>query len=347
MGAYGEYGRPILLFEAWQEWAALQEADSRADFAEFLFGPVRASVWHGYQRVNAQWRRYAAVENLPDFRERRLRGLNMLRGFGYVGDHGEYPGMTRTERLPAVLALDTYGGVYSITRHAILSDDTGDLLNRNPADMGWEAGRFVSEAMVALIESNPVAYDGVTFFHASRGNTGVAPLSEDALADAIAWMEAQLDDDGNHIMIRANALLVKNAKLQMIANRIIRSQDTGTTVNYTGGTAGIGSAFMDKGTMNMLAGILPPDAVIREPFMTDATDWYLFADPADVPAFAMGFLNGNDTPFVGIKDPTVRNALGPGMDPYTFELDSVDFKVRHDFGMAAVDPRGAFRSVAP
>jgi hypothetical protein len=28
------------------------------------------------------------------------------------------------------------------------------------------------------------------------------------------------------------------------------------------------------------------------------------------------------------------------MDPYTFELDSIDFKVRHDFGVAAVDPRG-------
>ena len=33
------------------------------------------------------------------------------------------------------------------------------------------------------------------------------------------------------------------------------------------------------------------------------------------------------------------------MDPYTFELDSVDFKVRQDFGVAAVDWRGAYKSI--
>jgi hypothetical protein len=254
--------------------------------------------------------------------------------------------MRRTERTPATIALDTYGGVYSITRQAILNDDSGELLNRNPADMGWEAGRFVGETLVALIESNPTAYDGTAFFHSSRSNTGVAPLSEDSLADAISWMESQLDDDGNHIMIRANALLVKNARLQLIAQRILRSNETGTAVQWTG-AAGVGSAIMDKGTANALEGILPADAVVREPFLTDSNDWYLFADPSDVPAFAMGFLNGNEQPFVGLKDPTVRNALGAGMDPYTFEFDSIDFKVRQDFGAAAVDPRGAFRSVVP
>lgn len=344
MGPYGEYGRPIAMFEAFREWTALQEADSRADFPEFLYGPVRTSLWHGYNRVQAQWRRYARVESLTDFRERRLRGLNSLRGFGYVGDHGEYPAMRRTERLPAVLALDTYGGVYEITRHAILSDDSGDLLNRNPADMGYEAGRFVSETIVALIESNPTAADGVAFFHASRGNTGTAALSEDALADAVSWMEGQLDDDGNHIMIQAGSLLVKNARLQLIANRIIRSQETGGSQTIAS-AAGAGSNIFDKGTLNPLNGILPNDAVIREPFLTDANDWYLFADPASAPAFAMGFLNGQEQPFVGLKDPQVRNALGGGMDPYTFEFDVVAFKVRQDFGVAAVDPRGAYRSV--
>lgn len=346
MGPYGEYGRPIALLEAYREWAdqRLQEADSRADFPEFLFGPVRAALWHGYQRVAPQWRRYARVEPLADFRERRLRGINALRGFGYVGDHGEYPGMRRTEMLPATLALDTYGGVYEITRHAILSDDTGELLNRNPADMGYVASTFVAETIVALIESNPTAADGTAFFHSSRGNTGTAALSEDSLADAISWMESQLDNDGYHIMIRAGALLVKNARLQLIANRIIRSQQTGGTQTIAS-APGAGSNIFDKGTDNPLSGILPGDAVVREPFFSDANDWFLIADPADIPAFAIGFLNGNEQPFVGLKDPTVRSALGGGMDPYTFEFDLIAFKVRHDFGVAAVDPRGAYRSV--
>ena len=105
--------------------------------------------------------------------------------------------------------------------------------------------------------------------------------------------------------------------------------------------------MFDKGTINPLAGILPADGVIRDPWFSDSNDWYLFADPGDVPAFAVGFLNGQSDPQVMLKDPMVRMALGAGTDPYQFELDSVDFKVRSDFGVAPVDPRGAFRSIVP
>ena len=46
-----------------------------------------------------------------------------------------------------------------------------------------------------------------------------------------------------------------------------------------------------------------------------------------------------------LKDPMVRMALGAGTDPYSFELDAVDFKVRSDFGVGVIDPRGAYRGV--
>lgn len=344
---YGEYGKPIALFEAYKEWRdgrLLEEADSKADFPSWLWGPVRRSVWQGYSRIEPQYRQYARIENMPDFRPRLIHGLNALRGFGWVGDHGEYPGMRRGERGGPSLVIDTYGGVYAITRQAIINDDTGELLNRNPADMGYAAGIFVAEALVALIESNPTAYDGDPFFSTGRGNQVTTALSEDALADAITRMETLLDDSGYRIQIKVAKLVVKSARLEMIARRIINSTITGTTVNWTG-APGVGSAVMDKGLLNPLQGILPGNSIVREAFFSDANDWYLFADPNDVPAFSLGFLNGQEQPFVGLKDPAVRNALGPGMDPYSFELDSVDFKVRHDFGVAAVDPRGAYRAV--
>jgi hypothetical protein len=347
MNPYGEFGKPIRLLEAYKDWQehALQEADSKADFAEFLFGPIKTSLYGGYNRVQSQWRRYVRTENMPDFRERRIRGLNSLTGLGYVGDHGEYPQMRRTDRPPASLVIDTYGGVYSITRQAIRNDDTGELLNRNPADMGFAAGNFVAETIISFIESNPTAPDGNPTFSAGRGNEVTAPLSEDALADAITFMEDQQDPDGYRIRITPSLLAVKSARMQMIAKRIINSTETGTSVNWDGGTAGVGSDAFDKGNLNVLAGVLPPDAVVRDPFWTATNNWYLFTNPGDIPAFAAGFLDGREEPFVGLKDPQVRNALGPGVDPYTYELDSVDFKVRLDFGVATVDPRGVFRSV--
>lgn len=346
MNPYGEFGRPIAIIEAYREWRDLQEADSKADFASYLWGAVNLGVWQGYTRIESGWDRFARIENMKDFRERRLRGLNALTGFGYVGDHGEYPGMHRTDRGGPGLIIDTYGGVYSITRQAIINDDSNELLNRNPSDMGYAGGIFILETVVAQITSNPNAPDGNPMYSGGRGNQTVNPLSEDALADAITAMEDQLDDDGRHIVVTPSILVVKSAKMQMIAQRILNSTMTGTTVNWTG-AAGVGSAVMDKGTINPLAGVLPADGIIRDPWFPDSNDWYLFANPSDVPAFAVGFLNGQSEPQVMLKDPMVRMALGSGEDPYTFELDSVDFKVRLDFGVAPVDPRGTYRGLVP
>lgn len=360
---YGNYGRPILLFEAYREWrdhqfelveaGELEEADMRADFPSWLWGPVRRSVWQGYTRIEPQWEKYVRTESMPDFRPRLIHGLNSIKGFGYVGEGGEYPGMRRSERGGPSLTVDTYGGVYDITRHAIINDESGDLLNRVPNDMGYEAAVFVAEAIVALIESNPTAYDGVAMFQAAgagqRGNQVTLALSEDALADAMTFMESMLDDDGYRIRIKVGSVLIKTFRQELIVRRILNSTVTIASAPYTAAapaTAAVaGTAVFDKGNINPLQGVLSGDQIVRESFLSDANDWYMFADPGDVPAFAAGFLNGQQKPFVGIKDPNVRNALGAGMDPYDFEFDTVAFKIRHEFGIAAVDPRGCYRAV--
>lgn len=354
MGRFGDIGRPVLMYEAFKDYRdelyaraddgelTLEEAHSKADFPSFLYGPISTSLYKGYTRVKPQYRRYGRVEPVQDFRARRIRGLWGVTGIGYVGDQGEYPEMRRTERVPASLLIDTYGGVYNVTRQAIINDDSGALLRDNPEEMGYSAAVFVTEAIIAFIESNPTAPDGVAVYHASRNNTVTDALSEDALASAISTMENQVDDDGRRIVVRPRTLAVKNVRLELIANRIIRSQQTGST-STVAMAAGAGTGVFDKGTDNPLAGILPNDAVVRDPYWSDANDWYIFADPQDIPAFAIGFLNGREEPSVFLKNPEARNATGGGTDPYTWEVDSVDFKVRLDFGSGVVDPRATYR----
>jgi hypothetical protein len=357
----GIWGKQIPLFDAWEEWAEnmqamveeaeeqgyeLEEADTRFDFPNFLYGPISVSLWGSYTQVAPQYRRYSRIESLPDFRERRIKGLNAVRGMAYVGENGEYVEGRRTERPSAGLMVDKYGFVYKITMEAIVNDETGELLNRIPGEMGRDAAIFVSNTVVALIEGNPTAPDGNPFFSVGRGNQVTSALSEDSLADAITFMDSMVDDSGYPITVRPGAVIVKNARLQMVAARILNSTLTGTTATYAG-APGAGTNIFDKGNINPISGILPNDAIVKEPFFTDSNDWYMFANPDDVPAFAIGFLNGNETPFVGLKEPYVRNAMGPGVDPYTFEFDSLDFKVRHIFGCAGVDPRGAYRAIVP
>ena len=347
-GQYGGHIEVLDMYEDWRDERLLEEADGRADFATFLFGPVSQSVYKGYQRVQPQYRRYASIEGPRDFRAHRIRGLNDLVGFGYVGEFGEFPEMKRTERPSAAIAVDTYGAQYRVTRHLIRSDDTGEIVNGIPENMGRQAGLFVSRLLISLIESNPVGPDGVQMFHATHNNTHVLPASEDALATVVGAMEDQVDDSGNPIVIRPATVAVKSLRMQMIFRRILQSQFTGTSIEYTPGAAGLGSAIFDKGNLNPLSqDVLPLDGVVRDPFWTDANDWYVFADPNDVPGFALAFLDGNETPFVGIKNPEVRNALGPGEDPYLFEPENLAYKVRLDTGAAPVDYRGVARSIVP
>jgi hypothetical protein len=349
MSRYGNYGRPVLLFEAYKEWREerlLQEADSKADFPSFLFGPVRSALWQGYEYVQGQYEQYARIENAPDFRERRLRGLTGFLRPGYVGDHGEYPVTQRQERPAVALVVDTYGAEYGITRQAIINDDTQELLNSAPSAIGDSMANFVVETVIALIESNPTAADGNPMFSLTyHNNADTAALSEDSLATALARMTKQYDDIGRRIRVTPNVLAVGDPRVQLEANRILNSQLTGTVIQFTGGS-GAGTGVFDKGISNPLNGILPNDAVVYDPFFTSSLTWYLFADPAKVPGFAVGFLNGQQQPQVFIKQPHAADALGGGgTDPYSWELDSVDFKCRQDFGVAPVDYRGVYQSV--
>src|SRR4051794_9851392 len=128
---YGQWGKQIPLFEAWQDWAEkgeervndlrqaadagnaeaalmLEEVDTRFDLPNFLFGPVSTPIWGAYSQVAPQYRRYSRIENMPDLRERRLRGLNAVRGMAYVGENGEYVEGRRMERPSPGLTVVKY-----------------------------------------------------------------------------------------------------------------------------------------------------------------------------------------------------------------------------------------------
>lgn len=60
------------------------------------------------------------------------------------------------------------------------------------------------------------------------------------------------------------------------------------------------------------------------------TAHYMFADPADAPAFEVAFLDGNDAPYL-------ENETG-------FTVDGTSWKVRLDFGVGVRDYRGAVKN---
>lgn len=354
---YGSWGRPVDAIEGWwgqveklalesalpTENARLIEAQTRLDFATYLYSYVATSFYKAYESASPRWREYAAVKELPDFNEHRIKGKNRLSGVGYIGEHGHYPGARRTFRPEASIMLDTYGVIQEITRQALLTQGVRELVADEPQEMAQAFEDFLARAVIALMVANPVAPDGDRMASIARGNLTTAPLSEASFIDACTWFDEQEDADGNPINNDARHLILKSTRLATVANRIIRSQLTGASAPGADGT-GTSSTTPDKGTRNAIIDTvnIPGDFVLKEKFWPVATDWTLVADPSKIPAFMVGLLQGQQRPTLLRENPSMQVIGGGGgaPDPYQVAVDKLATKGRWDLGLSAVDPLG-------
>jgi len=355
---YGQWGKHLELFEMYENWRGgrmealaesgydLQEADGtgapegRADFPLFLQTIIRMRTRERFATTAAKWRSYVGIESAQDFREHRISQMNGILGMGPVGENGEYPRMRSSEEPGPPFAVGKHGGVYSVTMELIINDEVDRILSRNPRELGRTAAEYVSRIVVALIESNPNYIDGQPFFSVARGNevqgTG-AVVSETNLAQVLTNMKLRRMAGGIPFAVQPRRILTQNDLTKMVFSRILGSAETGATSNDTATTV------FDKGTQNPLYGVLKGDAVIDEPWFNDPNDWIVLGDAADRPAFVVAFLRNQQEPFIGLKNPEVRSTLG-GPDPYTFDFDTIDYKVRLFVGVAVGEPFAAYRA---
>jgi hypothetical protein len=138
----------------------------------------------------------------------------------------------------------------------------------------------------------------------------------------------QKDQDGKPIGVVPRFLVVPPA-LKVTADELFTSR----TFQVGGGST---TASDRVTTANALYGIYEP---ITAPWLgteggltgVSDTHWYLFGDPRDVAAFGIAYLDGIESPTVEQVDQPA-NVLGVAMRSWL------------DFGVCAVDHRGAVRS---
>lgn len=333
------------LLEAFMEGnMALLEAspDAKGDFANFMWEPTEANFYEGYESVSGQWDRFVKVESVDSFDEVRIKGINGLTGIGYVGELGVRPGLRRSFRPEAAIIVDTYGGDYAMTRKLLRSRGIEQILQRTPRDMGEAMADFITRLIVSMIVANPTAPDGVAMYHASRGNTVAAALSEDTLVDAAVWLRTRKDPDNRPIRVSLRSAVVQNDRQSLRLRQIVNSQLVGHTQNDPQ------TQNFTRGTMNPIAeaGIIPADGILIDPYFQDANDVYFFADPDRLPAFIVAFLDGQRKPRMLQRKPEathMADSSGTGDDPYTYELRTLQWATEQDVGVSAVEPLGTYR----
>lgn len=336
-------GKHVRLFDAYIEAREqlesgvldAEEAMSTSDFATYLSKFIRHTFLSRFAEVQGVWSSYTRQMDLEDFDEYTSSRFGRFVDIAEKAHNAEYDELAIREFDAEKVKLKTWGNAFSVTRQLIISDRLNKIAEL-PNLLAEALARTMSKkAAIDALQSNPTMYDGNALISAGHGN-----IVTTALAATITGMQNlqtldlkfddMIDDEGYSIVIPGGRTLIIPTELRYVAQALNTNELVGNgTVVDTNLTRGLFSS------------------IIIEPFLTDANNYYVLADPTgQLSPIAFITLNGQTTPFVGLRDPGVRAVLG-GNDPYSFDFDEIKYKIRHDFSFKPVEWRGIVGAIVP
>lgn len=290
-------------------------AQGTSDFTVLLEDTLRKSLQTAYALAPDTWRRFCRVGRVDDFRTHGRYRLGSFGNLDAIAENGEFKRKAIPDGEKGTIAVGTKGNIIAVTRQALVNDDLGALVALTTA-LGRAAKRSVEYDVYALLALNaglgPSQSDGQPLFHSNRANVGAGVALSVAGLDADrVLMASQRDPSGNDYLDLQPAVLVVPVSLGGTARVLVNAQydpDTATSMQKPNAVNGIVRDIVDT----------PRVAGTRR---------YLFADPAIAPVLEVVFLGGNEEPVLETKDP--------------WTIDGVEMRVRFDYGVGAIDWRGA------
>jgi len=292
----------------------VKRALSSSDYPLMLGNTVNRALRAAYETATPEWRQFARKRSASDFKAISTVGVGGDFKLKKIAEGGEYKEV-KMEETGDSFKLDTYGRMISITRHAIINDDLGAFM-RYTELFGRGAMELQSEIVYGLFTANSGGgrklADTVNLFHASHKNlaaTGTA-LSIASLTAARLAMRRQTGLTGEKILVRPRFLVVP-PELETLAYQLIYAKTNNTVA---------GEANPFEGKFDVLV----------DPFLENATAWYLFADPATIPVVEYAFLNGQEGLYTEQE--------------VDFNTDNLNIKVRTDFAATIEEHRGVYKN---
>ena len=296
------------------ELVAAAFTNSTSDFPVLLENAMHKSLQSAYAVAPLSWPRFCARGSVSDFRAHNRYQVGSFGNLDTVNELGEFTNKTVPDGQKASITATTKGNIVNLSRQAIINDDLGAFIGLS-ASLGRAAARTVEAAVYALLAQNAglgPTVGAAPLFDATHSNVGAAgALSVTTVEGARVLTASQTDVSGNdYLDLRPAVILVPMASggNARVINDAQYDPDTANKLQMPNRVRGL---FRD---------------VIDSPRLT-GTRFYTFADPMEAPVLEVAFLDGQDTPWL-----EMRNG---------FEVDGAEYKVRLDFGVAALDWRGA------
>ena len=268
-----------------------------------LLGAAAGRVLHdSYAAAPAALKAVARETMLPDFRDRTAVRMGGAPSLERVNEHGEFHYGT-IEEGAAAWRLVTYGRIFSITRQALVNDDLGAFGDLVRMFAEAAARREADELVKAL--TSPGQVDGAALFSSARSTQTTRKLTLAGLGVAVQALRSQ-KHFGELVSQEPGAIVVP-AALEMTARQLVASISATKT-----------SDVQPFG----------PLAVVVEPRLANADEWYLVA--VNQRGLEYGYLDGEAGPQISQRE--------------GFEVDGMEVKARLDFGCGWVSPVGWVQS---
>ena len=286
-----------------------------SDFANLLLDAANKWLVGGYTEAPETWRPFCKVVSISDFKPMNMLNRSNFGDLDVIPEHAEYKYGTMSDTKETI-TLRTYGKAFSISRQAIINDDLA-AFTEVPMLMGRAAARMVGDEAYAVLTGNPtLAQDSTALFHTSHNNiwttTNAGAPSVTTMDVHNRYTATQTDPSGATINLSPRYLVCGHALVGT-------ARALATALYDPAGTAGTLKPNVWQGRFDVIA-----DARIDA---FNAAGWFTLCDPNQLPTVVVGFLNGNETPYMEQENP--------------FSQDGVAFKVRIDVRAAAADFRGA------
>lgn len=280
-----------------------------------------------------QWKLIANIGSPVDFRTNYRPQLGGFSALATVTEGGAYAAFTtEPDDFTPNYAVTKHGNIQVISLETIANDDVG-AVQRMPRKIGRAAARTLNAAVWAPILTNAAysdASDTDTIFHANHGgNLGSSALSMAQIIAGRQVMMKQAEPQSTERLNIGPKYLMVPVDLEQAAVELVFSA---------------GQPVLDRSVSSVEDAESRPNFlrrlgldVIVIPHATDANNWYMAADKMDLDIMEVGFLGGRQEPELFLQDMQNVGSM--------FTNDQITYKVRHIYGVCALDWRGLYGSV--
>lgn len=297
--------------------AFTRATQSTSDFPNILENVMNKILLGSYATQPDTWTAWCGRSTVPDFRASNRYRMGSFGALDAVNENGEFKNKSIPDAEKATITAGTKGNIINVSRQMIVNDDMAAFTSLLSM-LGRAAGLSVESDAYALLGQNsglgPTMSNGQPLFHSTRSNVGTAAAISAASLDAdSSVMAAQTDPSGNEILNLTPTVLLVPRTLRGQANVINASEFDPDTVANKGQM----KVNVARGFFNTIVGTARLTGTRR----------YMFADPGQNPVFEVAFLEGQESPVLETQN--------------GWRTDGAEMKVRFDYGVGAVDYRGA------